>query len=128
MIAASRGELAHRKHHIDREREFRFESFAQGLRPGFEAIHPIGDRTCFLQQRAPTLRERRIARAAIEQCHAKLPFEIRQGLTDDGLRTSKLAARGGKAALLSGGDEGAKLIQGYTVEHDLSPKTMGYIE
>jgi hypothetical protein len=44
------------------------------------------------------------------------------------LRTSKLAARGGKAALLGGGDEGAKLIQGYTVEHALSPKTMGSIE
>jgi hypothetical protein len=59
---------------------------------------------------------------------AKLPFEIRLGLADDGLRTPKLAPRGGKAPLPGGGDEGAKLIPGYTVEHDLSPKTMGYIE
>jgi hypothetical protein len=44
------------------------------------------------------------------------------------LRTSKLAARRGKAPLLGGGDEGAKLIQGYTVEHALSPKPMDYIE
>jgi hypothetical protein len=40
----------------------------------------------------------------------------------------KLAARGGKAALFGCGDEGAKLIQGHTVEHGLSPKTMDYIE
>jgi hypothetical protein len=33
-----------------------------------------------------------------------------------------------KAALLGGGDEGAKLIQGYTVVHDLSSKTMDCIE
>jgi hypothetical protein len=30
--------------------------------------------------------------------------------------------------LLGGGDEGAKLIQGYTIEHDLSPNTMIWIE
>ena len=121
-------QLPHGIHHIDREREFRFKPFAQGLRSGFEAIHLIGDGTCLLQQRAPIIRERGIACAAIEQCHAKLPFEIRQGLADDGLRTSKLAARGGKAALLGGGDEGAKLIQGYTVEHGPSPKPMDNIE
>jgi hypothetical protein len=49
-------------------------------------------------------------------------------LADDGLRSSQLATRGGKAALLGGGDEGTELIQGHGVEHDLSPKTMDYIE
>jgi len=44
------------------------------------------------------------------------------------LRTSKLAARGGKAALLRGGDECPKLIQSYAVEQYLSPKTMDFIE
>jgi uncharacterized protein YbjT (DUF2867 family) len=34
----------------------------------------------------------------------------------------------GFAALLGGGDEGAKLIQGYTVKHDLSPEAMDRIE
>jgi hypothetical protein len=57
-----------------------------------------------------------------------LSFEIRQGLADDRLRSPQLAAGGGKAALLGGGDEGAKLIQGHCVEHDVSPKTMDFIE
>jgi hypothetical protein len=73
-------------------------------------------------------RERGIARAAIEQRHAELSFEIRQGLADDGLRPPQLATRCGKAALLGGGDKGAKLIQGHCIEHDLSPKTMDCIE
>jgi len=30
--------------------------------------------------------------------------------------------------LLGGGDEGAKLIQGYTIKHDLSPNAMICIE
>ena len=35
---------------------------------------------------------------AIEQGHAELPFEICQGLADDGLRSPKLAPGGGEAA------------------------------
>jgi hypothetical protein len=57
------------------------------------------------------------ARAAIEQGHAKLPFEVRQGLADNRLRAPKLAAGGGKAALLSGCDESPKLIQRHCIQH-----------
>jgi hypothetical protein len=46
-----------------------------------------------------------------------LPFQIRQGLADDRLRPVKLAAGSGKAALLGGGDESSKLIQGHCVQH-----------
>jgi hypothetical protein len=96
--------------------------------PGFETVHLSRDRTCVLQQSSPVLGECRGARAAIKQGHAELPFEIRQRLADDGLRPPKFAARGREAALLGGGDEGTKLIQGYGIEHDLSPNTMISIE
>jgi hypothetical protein len=85
------------------------------LRPSLEPVH---------LNRPP----RAFWRAAIEQRHAESSFEIRQGLADDGLRLPELATGCGETALLRSRDEGAKLVEGYCVERNLSSKTMVNIE
>src|SRR4029077_515378 len=117
-----------RVHHIHNHRDLRLESFVHGGCMRFEAVHMTADGARLVQQSLPLFRETRIAPAAIEQAHTELSFQIRQRLADYGLRPPELASGRRKAALFSRRDEGAKLIEGDCVEHELSPKTMDNIE
>src|SRR5438128_12388370 len=85
-----RSQLVHWIHHIDDEREFRFEPFAQSLAPRLQAVHVIGNGARILQQRAPILGENRVPCTPIEQRHTELDFQIGERLTDDGLRAPQL--------------------------------------
>ena len=58
-----------------------------------------------------------MARRAVEELQSNLRLEIRQRLTDSGLRPSQLAAGGGKASRIHRGDEGSQLIEGDRIEH-----------
>ena len=61
--------------------------------------------------------EHRPAVRTIEQSYAELPFQVGEGLADDGLSTSELAPGAGKTSLIRRGDESAQLIERDRVEH-----------
>ncbi len=72
----------------------------------------------------PFFGELRITRGAVEQFHTELRFEIGERLADHRLRAPQFAAGRGKTAFVDGSDESPELIEGYAVEHDVSPQTM----
>jgi hypothetical protein len=59
-----------------------------------------------------------IASGAVEQRHSDLLLEIAHRLDDRGFRAELLASRGGETSFIDGGDEGTKLIEGNTVQHE----------
>src|SRR5580698_9672123 len=55
--------------------------------------------------------------ASIKEFHTQLTLEIRQGLAHHRLRAAQTAAGRRETPLVCGRDEGAQLVQRYTVEH-----------
>ena len=76
------------KHAVDHDAQFRFELSSQALCPGLEEVHVGRDRACVGEKRAALLGQHRKASAAIEEFHAELSFQIRQGLAHDRLGSS----------------------------------------
>jgi hypothetical protein len=59
-----------------------------------------------------------IASGAVEQRYADLLLEIAHRLADHGLRAEQFASRGRETSFIDRGDEGAKLIEGKTIQHE----------
>src|SRR5882762_8731484 len=111
------GEPFKREYHIHHDTQLRLEAVRQAFRAGLEAIHPADHRARFCKKSHTLLGQDRCAARPIEQFDAELGLEIRQRLTDDGLRSAQAACAGREASGIGRGDEGAKLIEGNAVEH-----------
>jgi hypothetical protein len=120
------GEPFERKHHVHHDAQLRLEAVGQALRAGLENIHPADHRAGFRKKRHAFPGQDRRAARPIEQFDAELGLEIRQRLTDDGLRSAQLARARREASGIGRGDERAQLIQRNSIKH-LSSRTMVYI-
>ena len=116
-------QFAGRKHHIDHQRDFRFQPRRQRLGPRPHAIdlerHGAGVR----QQRLAGLGEHRLALAAVEQLDIQLFFQIGYGVADHRLGAVQRPRRVGETAVVDDGDKHAELVEGGEagVAHGASP-------
>jgi hypothetical protein len=106
----SGGERRKWKRHVDGHAQFRFEPASKSFRPSLEEVDIARHCTGVGEKCATLIRQHWETRTAIEELHAKLPFQIRENLAHHRLSTPQAAAGRREAAFVRGRYESAQLI------------------